>query len=250
MRFLEFGNKKNKAIILIHGYGISWKMWLPQIDVFSEDYFVIVPVLDGHDTEKNSTFTTVEKAATDIIDYVTQLYGKHIFAICGASLGATIAIDVLAQDRLKIDKAIIDGGPVVPMNKFLLSFSIKIRIKQAHRMKKGSKFVRYMFSRTFFPDEMVDEIMKVGAIMTDESCRNLHLSAFGYSLPASIANVKTDITYWYGSKEAMFGKKYAKAILKVLPDAKIQVFKGFEHGELCIGNPRLYIKQATEFFDL
>ena len=196
MRFLEFGNKENKAIILIHGYGISWKMWMPQIDVFSKDYFVIVPVLDGHDTEKSSTFTTVEKAATDIIDYLAQIYGEHVFAICGASLGATIAIDVLAQDRLKIDKAIIDGGPVVPMNKLFLSFSIMMRIMQAHRMKKENKFVHYMLSRTFFPKELVDEIMRVGANMTDESCRNVHLSAFRYSLPSSIANVKTDITYW------------------------------------------------------
>ena len=201
MRFLVFGNKSNKAIILIHGYGISWKMWMPHIDVFIKDYFVIVPILDGHDTENSSTFTTVEKAATDIIDYVTQIYGEHIFAICGASLGATIGVDVLAQDRLKVDKAIIDGGPVVPMNKLLLSFSIKTRIIQAHRMKKRSKLTRYMFNRTFFSKEMVDEIMRIGAIMTDESCRNLHLSAFGYSLPASIANVETDITYWYGSKE-------------------------------------------------
>ncbi|MCB2340407.1 alpha/beta fold hydrolase [Clostridium estertheticum] len=61
MLFREFGNKNNKAIILIHGYGISWRMWKSQIEVFSKDYFVIVPVLDGHDTGNNSTFTTVEK---------------------------------------------------------------------------------------------------------------------------------------------------------------------------------------------
>jgi pimeloyl-ACP methyl ester carboxylesterase len=232
-----------------NGYGISWKMWMPHIDVFIKDYFVIVPILDGHDTENSSTFTTVEKAATDIIDYVTQIYGEHIFAICGASLGGTIGIEVLAQDRLKVDKAIIDGGPVVPMNKLLLSFSIKMRIKQAHRMKKGSKLVYYMLSHTYFPKELVEEIMRVGSNMKDESCRNAHLSVFRYSLPASIANVKTYITYWYGSKEARFGKKYAKAILKVLPNTKIKVFKGFEHGELCIGNPKLYTKHATEFFE-
>jgi len=37
-------------------------MWKPQIEFLSKDYFVIVPVLDGHDTENNSTFTTIEKA--------------------------------------------------------------------------------------------------------------------------------------------------------------------------------------------
>ena len=247
MLFKEFGNKNNKAIIFIHGYGISWKMWKPQIEFFSKDYFVIVPVLDGHDTENNSTFTTVEKAATDIIDYVIQIYGERVFAICGASLGATIVVDILAQNRLEVDKAIVDGGPIIPMNKFLLDFSIKSRIKQAHSMKKGSRLLKYILGRTFYPKEMVDEVFRIGANMTDESCRNLHLSVFRYSLPNSIANIKTNIAYWYGSKEALLAKKYAKCILTTVPNVKIKVFKGLDHGELCIGNPDLYIKQVTEF---
>lgn len=249
MRFLEFGNKNNKAIILIHGYDISWKMWMPQIDVFSKDYFVLVPVLDGHDTKNSSsTFTTIEKAATDIIDYAIQTYGEHIFAICGASLGATIGINILAQNRLKVNKAIIDCGPVVPMNKFILNFCTRIRLNQIHHMKKGSKHIYDAFSRSYYPTEMVDEIIRVGANMTDESCRNVHESVYGYSLPTSIAAIKTDIAYWYGSKEKRFGKKYAKAILALLPHAKIKVFEGYNHGELCIGNPTLYIKEATKFF--
>jgi len=249
MIFKEFGNKKNKAIILIHGYGISWRMWKLQIDVFSKDYFVIVPVLDGHDTENNSTFTTVEKAAADIIDYVIQIYGKHVFAICGSSLGATIVVDILAQNRLEVDKAIVDAGPIVPMNKFLLNLSVNYRIRQAHSMKKGSRLLKHVLSRTFYPQEMVDEVFRIGAIMTDESCRNAHLSVFRYSLQNSIADTKTDIAYWYGSKEAWLGKKYAKCILSKLPSVKIKIFKGFDHGELCIGNPDLYIKEVTEFLN-
>lgn len=249
MLFKEFGNKKNKAIILIHGYGISWRMWKPQVDVFSNDYFVIVPVLDGHDIENNSTFTTVEKAAADIIDYVIQTYGKHVLAICGASLGATIVVEILAQNRLEIDKAIVDAGPVVPMNQFLLDLSVNYRIRQVHSMKKGSRLLKYLLSRTFYPPEMVDDVFRIGANMTDESCRNAHLSVFRYTLPISIADTKTDITYWYGSKEAWLGKKYANCMLSRLPSMKIKVFKGFDHGELCIGNPDLYIKEVTEFLN-
>lgn len=249
MQFKEFGNKNNKAIILIHGNGISWRMWQPQINAFSKDYFVIVPVLDGHDIENNSTFTTVEKAATDIIDYVIQTYGKQVFAICGASLGATIATDILAQNRLEIDKAIIDAGPVVPMNPFLLNLSVNYRISQAHSMKKGSRLLKYLLSRTFYPPEMVADVFRIGANMTDESCRNVHLSVFRYTLPPSIADTQTAIAYWYGSKEALLGKKYAKRMLSIVPSVKIKIFKGLDHGELCIGNPELYINEMTEFFN-
>ncbi len=248
MRFLEYGNQNNKAIILIHGYSISWKMWLPQIDFFSKDYYVIVPILDGHDLKNSSTFTTVEQAATDIIDYVKGVYGEEIYALCGASLGATIGIDILAKNQLKINKAIIDAGPVVPMNKLMLYLSIKIRLRQINSMKKGDKRMHNMLNRSFYSKELVEEILKIGANMTEENCRNIHLSVYNYSLPSSLKTVKTDLAYWYGSKEAWFGKKYAKAISKTLPKAEIKVFQGLNHGELCIGDPELYIKEATAFF--
>lgn len=248
MRFLEFGKKQNRAMILIHGFLSSWKMWLPQIDFFSKDYYVIVPVLDGHDLEdSSSTFTTIEKASHDIIDHVIHLYGTHIFALCGASLGATIGINLLAQNKLKIDKAIIDCGPVVPMNKFLLNFFIRIRLRQIHQMKKGSHRLHKTLSASYLPAELVDETFKIGAHMTNATCRNVLESVYSYSLPTSMATCQTDITYWYGSKESMFGKKYAKALLDRLPHAKINVFEGCQHGELCIGKPQQYIKEAVKF---
>lgn len=227
-------------------------MWLPQIEFFSKDYFVVVPILDGHDINNNSTFTTVEKASEDIIDYAIKTYGKHIFAICGASLGGTIAVDILAQNQLEVEKAIIDAGPIVPMNKWFLNLVVKMRIMQIHIMKKRSHLFNYLFSNyifSFYPEKMLDEMFKICENMTVESCRNVHLSTFSYSLPTSIANIKTDIAYWYGSKEAFYGNKYAKAILAIVPSVKIKIFKGFNHGELCIGNPDLYISEAMEFFN-
>ncbi|UJW58952.1 hypothetical protein HXZ66_16860 [Bacillus sp. A116_S68] len=68
------------------------------------------------------------------------------------------------------------------------------------------------------------------------------------SLPPAIKNTKTRITYWYGSKEAFFLKKSAEAISKILPSTQVKVFQGFDHGELCIGNPELYIQKSLAFF--
>ena len=48
MKFLEFGNSENKKIMLIHGFQVPWQVWKPQIDFFSQKYYVIVPILDGH----------------------------------------------------------------------------------------------------------------------------------------------------------------------------------------------------------
>lgn len=149
----------------------------------------------------------------------------------------------------KQNKAIIDAGPIVPMNQCLLNLSVNYRISQAHSMKKGNRLLKHLLSRTFYPPEMIDDVFKIGANMTDESCRNAHLSVFRYALSTSIADTQTDIAYWYGSKEAWLGEKYGKCILSIVPNVKIKVFKEFDHGELCIGNPDLYITEVTEFLN-
>ncbi|SDY12022.1 Pimeloyl-ACP methyl ester carboxylesterase [Evansella caseinilytica] len=248
MRFLTFGEKKHPAIVLIHGYGISWRMWLPQIEGFRHSYYVVVPVLDGHDEENDSDFFSVEKAAEAISDYIENMLESNIFAICGTSLGATIAVHMLAQNRINVEKAIIDGGPLVPMNKVMLSVAVKVRLMQNRRMRNGNRRMIKRMQNMFYSEEMAEEVFRTCARMSDMTCKNVLLSAFAYTLPPTIKNAQTKMTYWYGSKETFFLKKSAEAVSQMLPAAQVEVFQGFDHGELCIGHPELYIQKALAFF--
>jgi hypothetical protein len=63
------------------------------------------------------------------------------------------------------------------------------------------------------------------------------------SLPPAIKTT-IKITYWYDSKKVFF---LAEAISKILPSTQVKVFQGFDHGELCIGNPELYIQKSLAF---
>ncbi|QOR34967.1 alpha/beta hydrolase [Clostridium sp. 'deep sea'] len=249
MRFLKFGNINNKAIILIHGYGISWKMWQKYIDRLKTDYYVIVPILQGHDLDNNTTFTSVQHSASKIADYVLASYGKQVYAICGASLGGTIAIDILVQNKLKVIHAIIDCGPVVKMSKIVLSYGIKTRLKQISKIKKNPQYIKQLLSKTFYSDILINEIIKIGQNMSEQSCKNAHLSVFNYYLPKSFANCKTHIAYWYGSKEWFWGKKYANAILALKPTTNIRVFTGKKHCEMCISNTHLYLQEIKVFLE-
>ena len=52
MRFKEYGQKKNPAVVLIHPEFTRWDFFKKVIPVLAENYFVIVPVLPGYDEEK------------------------------------------------------------------------------------------------------------------------------------------------------------------------------------------------------
>ncbi|WP_246578320.1 alpha/beta fold hydrolase [Clostridium frigoris] len=48
MIFKEFGNKNMPVIIFLHGGGLSWWSWNPQIEFLQNDYCIVTPIIDGH----------------------------------------------------------------------------------------------------------------------------------------------------------------------------------------------------------
>ena len=54
-------------------------MWDEAIEYFKNDYYVVVPELDGHTENKTSRFISVEEEAAEIIRYLKEnLDGKFI----------------------------------------------------------------------------------------------------------------------------------------------------------------------------
>ncbi|SDY11987.1 Pimeloyl-ACP methyl ester carboxylesterase [Evansella caseinilytica] len=248
MRFKEFGDRQNPVVVLIHGGFVSWKMWLPQIDAFSKAYYVVVPVLDGHDETGNTNFHSIEKAADELIRYLEKHFQGNIFALCGVSLGGAIAAHTLLQNRIEVKKVIIDGAPVAKTNK-IFSFTMKIFLRRLFKKIRGGDNI-YRRTFRFFPEAVADDAFHICRRMSDETVENIHRACYAYSLPGPGAlNTNTESAYWYGSKEAFICKRMAKQMSKAVKNTRTESFKGYRHGELCIGNPDLYIKKALEFFE-
>ena len=47
----------------------------------------------------------------------------------------------------------------------------------------------------------------------------------------------TDIHFWYGTKEAFVAKPQAEHLLKLCPEAHVEVFTGMNHGQLLVDHP-------------
>jgi esterase/lipase len=245
VKFKEFGNKEKKTLVLIHGLGITWKMFTPFIQVLEKDYFLIIPILDGHDVEEDSVFETVEGAADEIIGYIKEKYGAQVFGIYGVSLGGTIASVILEKQELIFEKAIIDAGPIYPMNKFLLELSIKLRVKNVLSLKTEKSIYRKMLDKTFYPQNMIEVVCKLAKVIQKATLENAFRSAFSYQLKSIKFNGK--IAYWYGTKEGFLCNKYAKHIQKICPQIVIKVFDKYDHGELAIGHPEKCIVEILDF---
>lgn len=245
MRFLTFGEKSNPAILMVHGYGVTWKMWQKQIDLLKEKYYVVLPLLKGMDLETGSEFVSVEDAADEIMTYVSvHLEGKLLLAI-GASLGGTIVIELLAKNKLQIDFAIIDGGIAAPLNKTFLKWAVKVRKTQMKKMANGSKMAVNIF-RKIATEEIVEEIVKLSKKITEKTIDNVHDSVYSYVFPESIRLTQTKVAYWHGSKEIFYVKKTIENLNNALPNLMVKSFKDYDHGELAMKSGDLYVREVLD----
>lgn len=248
MRFFEYGNRENQKILLIHGLNIPWQMWMPQIEHFSKQYFVIVPALDGHISEDKSIFIDIQKAASDIEKYYIEQYGNEVFTVCGMSMGGTIGAAIWSNGNIQIKKLILESAPLVPMNPLFTSIFIKQNLSLIHKVQQRDqrtiKACEQMYAKSLLPHilDMIDS-------MDDKTIVN-GVSSFGrYRLPANIKNDRTDIVFYHGTVfMEIIAKKSARYLKKHYPQVEVTSFQGYHHCELSVNHPERYIKEAELFF--
>jgi pimeloyl-ACP methyl ester carboxylesterase len=96
VNYIEYGKENSDVIVLLHGGGLSWWNYREVAEELSSDFRVVLPILDGH-TESTDDFTSIEDNAARIIRFIEEEFGGSILLIGGLSLGAQIALEILAQ---------------------------------------------------------------------------------------------------------------------------------------------------------
>ena len=136
MEKLEFGNKNNKKIILIHGFQSPYQVWDEYIEYYKSDYHIIVPILPGHNPKKKEEFISFKECAKEIEDYLISNYGNDVYAIFGMSMGGVLTATIWKNKRLNIEKVIFDGSPLVSYNNFIKKFMTKFYIDITHKSRQ------------------------------------------------------------------------------------------------------------------
>ena len=87
MTVIEYGKQNKDVVVLLHGGGLSWWNYRDAVEILSEDFHVVLPVLDGHGGEK---FTSIEDNAARIISYIDENFGGQVAVLGGLSLAGRL----------------------------------------------------------------------------------------------------------------------------------------------------------------
>ena len=158
---------------------------------------------------------SIEDASNIIIEYLTGNKYCDVFAICGISLGGSIALDVISKNSINVGRAIIDTD-VAPrsMSKIAKNIIIYLNAFQIWSFGKSKKMVYPIFKPEDYSQNSVEEFYQVCLLMTFQTSVNVYGSLMNFELPKNLTNVKTKIVYWYGTKVTTNNIHYVYTILK------------------------------------
>ena len=247
MEILEFGNKENKKIILIHGFQSPYQVWDEYIKYYEKNYHIIVPILPGHNPKNKEEFVSFKECAKKIEDYYISKYGNDVYAIYGMSMGGVLTATIWENKRLNIEKVIFDGSPLVSSDNIIQKFMIKFYIDITHKSQRREQKTLEQAVNNIITRDKLEYLLQVLDNISDDTIINYIKDIGKFKLSNNIDTKNTAIYYYHGTKSnEMLAKKTAKYIKRHYPNSNIICFRGKGHCENSLLNPEKMIKELDK----
>jgi len=247
MIFKEFGKIKNPTIILLHGGGLSWWMWKRQIEVLSENYFVVTPILDGHGDDYETDFVSIENSAQKVIDYIRNTKKSRVYAIGGLSIGAQIVVEIISREPEITDFAVIESALVYPI-KTITAFTVPM-FNLFYGLIKFKWYARLQAKTLNVPSELFDFYFDDSSRMSKKTMINMTISNGNYTIPQKLVNSNAKTLIMVGGKELSIMKKSAKLLSSTLKNSSMKIIPNYSHGEISIIEPTKYLDIVMQHFE-
>lgn len=252
MKYYEYGDKNAPAIMLIHGAGWSYWLYLQEARLLQHQYHVILPVIDGHGEEADVPYTSTEQIAEQLLAYIDDHCGGKLFALSGVSLGGQIAIELLSKRTNLAEKAIIESGLCIPQP-FLLKYSrfvYKFLGKLIFSKKFNQWALKMMPKAMHLPDEIAALYLRDIPAVKVETMNQVFETYYQYELKNSLRDSQADLIYWYGSKEMKCIKQSGLLFQKAVKKCQLIELPGYRHSEISAYHPEEWVERAENFFKL
>ncbi|MHC1736529.1 MAG: alpha/beta fold hydrolase [Ignavibacteriaceae bacterium] len=102
-----YGDKKNPAIIFVHGFVYDTSMWLKQIKHFQHNYYCVAYDIRGMgNSDVGDGQYTMDSHVDDLFDVITES-GIDKPVLTGLSMGGYISLRAVERDESKFSKLIL-----------------------------------------------------------------------------------------------------------------------------------------------
>ncbi len=239
MTIHEFGKENPQTVILIHPSIVMWDYFEYVIPCLEDRFHLVIPALPGYDPDCAGDFTSVEEIAAELADWLISRGITEIGCIYGCSMGGSVALRFLADDRVKTHSAAIDGGITPYQLPWIVTRLIGVRDFLMIYMGKigGLKLLEKAFSTDDYSDEDLKYAAGVLKMISAKTIWRTFISCNNYKMPKEIRTGCRKIEYWYAEAEERSRNWDMDYIRKHLPQTVFREFENIGHGGLAVLKP-------------
>jgi esterase/lipase len=235
MKIKLIGNRENPAVVLIHGMFCDYHSVMHFAKYLQDDYFLILPTLDGHYPDSKD-FTTAAKQARILTIALEKMDIEKISMIHGTSVGAVVALEMAKVCTIPVDSYFFDAGSFFHLTGAVkkIMYNRFIKFSQKFRGAGTEDFMQGKFVRWFCGDnpenysDTIHSIINTLDFMTENSAKNIAEACYNCHLPSFEDDVTKKFMFNFSDKEP--AHKCKKRLEKKYP---LALFSGYSGNNYC-----------------
>ena len=243
------GDINNPVVIMIPGMFCTYEIPAIIAEYLKDDFFVLLPTLDGHHKEE-PVYHSKQEDARKIIEWLHANNIKRIALLQGTSMGAEVAMEIARQIDIPVDKYLFDGGPFFHFPRFFralmagkfMSFMKKTKGKEkeiAIDNLMNDPFVKRLGGDSLGSYRgLMGGFCEVSQWIDKDSVRRISDTCYKCDLPDFSENTVKRFVFLYSEKEP--ARQAERRLKKKYPSAGFIVKQGFGHGGFQGEQPQLY----------
>jgi pimeloyl-ACP methyl ester carboxylesterase len=243
------GSKENPAILLIPCMFCTSEMTGLIGRYFEEDYYVILPTLDGHHKEVPE-YVSKEEDARKIAAWLHENGIRQLKLLQGTSMGAEVALELASKLDLPVEHSFYDGGPFfhfprplrwIMARKFMMFMN---KVKGKDKVTAAEDLLKDPFVKKLGGESlesyrgMMNGFCEVGQWIDWKSVRRISDTCYKCDLPDLDAGKVRKSVFFFSENEP--ARKSEKRLKKKYPEAVFDVGIGYGHCGFQITDPDAY----------
>jgi pimeloyl-ACP methyl ester carboxylesterase len=240
MYLIEQGSPQNPAILFLHGTGVGGWMWQDFLPGLA-DYHCILVDLPGHGKSNDREWVSLEDTANQISGIISGHTPGRKAHVVGASLGGSVAFQLLCSHPELVDRTLISGTSLLPMPGGPV---FKMMIRMVAPLIKKDFVLRAALKALNFSEEGYARFKEAMLAVSSRTFVRAFSDGLSQRYSPALEKVKTPILLLSGEKEPGYIAKSNSMLAGRLKDARARIVPKMGHGWMG-ESPQLFHRVLT-----
>lgn len=241
MEYRAFGPEQAEKVLLLHGGGLSWWNYRDEAMLLSEEYRVILPILDGH-SGSSRRFTSIEECASALLSFIDRELDGSVALLGGLSLGAQVALETLSQRPGICRSALIESAMLLPSK--ITHALIVPTLSGSYGLIRNRNFAKLQAQSLHIREDLFEDYYRDSSAITKEDMIAFLRANTAYEMKPSLVHCQARMHVFAGEKESRGILRSAELLGNEVPECAVTILPDLYHGEFSLNRPEEYAKEV------